>query len=134
MQTELGILGLYGLVTIITILIQVTAAMLQVGPMALFYPRDDLKLTGMAARLDRAQINSVVAMALFAPAVLILQLNGLGTAGTLMAAQAFLIARILYVPLYAFGIPVLRTGVWAVGFIATIWLYICGIGAAVVVQ
>lgn len=134
MGTELGILGLYGLVTIVTILIQASAAALQVGPLALFYPRDDLKLTGIAARLDRTQVNAIVAMALFAPAVLILDLKGLSTPGTLLAAQTFLIARILYVPFYAFGIPGLRTLVWGLGFAATAWLYICGMGSAVAMQ
>jgi uncharacterized MAPEG superfamily protein len=126
MSNEIGILGLYGLVTLVTILIQATAAGLQVGPLALFYPRDDLKLTGMAARLDRCQINAVIALALFAPAILILAYKGLSTPTTLMAAQIFLVARILYVPAYAFGIPGARTLVWAAGFFATAYLYLAG--------
>ena len=59
LSSELNILGLYGLVTIVTILIQATVAGLQVGPLTLFYPRDDVQLTGIAARLDRAQINAI---------------------------------------------------------------------------
>ena len=127
MSSEIGILGLYGLVTILTILIQVTVAGMQVGPLALFYPRDDQKLTGIAARLDRAQANAVVALALLAPAILILALNGLSTPATLLAAKIFLVARILYVPAYAFGIPGARTLVWGIGFAATAYLYIAGL-------
>ena len=135
MGTELGILGLYGLVVIVTILAQLVAAQAQVGLDMLVKPRDDMpKLTGVAGRLERAQLNSIVAMALFAPAVLILQAKGLATPGTLLTAQVFLIARIAYVPIYAAGVPWVRTLIWVVGFLATAWLYISGFGSAVVVQ
>ncbi|MBC7477180.1 MAG: MAPEG family protein [Pseudorhodobacter sp.] len=129
MGSEIGILGLYGLVVIITIMVQAGAAQGQVGQLALLKPRDDMpRLTGVAGRLDRAQINSVTAMALFAPAVLMLAQNGLATTSTLHAAQAFLIARILYVPLYAFGVVGLRTLVWVIGIVATIWIYVVALG------
>ena len=132
MGTELGILGLYGLVIIVTILAQILAAQAQVGLEVLVKPRDDMpKLTGVAGRLDRAQLNSIIAMALFAPAVLILHAKGLATPGTLLTAQVFLIARIAYVPVYALGWPWARTLIWLVGFLATAWLYISGFGSAV---
>lgn len=125
MSSELTILALYGIVVILTLVWQVLAAMAQVGLPMLAKPRDDMPpLAGMAGRLERAARNSVTALALFAPPVLILaQTDGLG--GTsLIAAQAFLVARILYVPVYAFGIPWLRTVIWSVGFLATLALYL----------
>lgn len=132
MGTELGILGLYGLVVVITILAHVLAAQAQVGLATLVKPRDDMpKLIGVAGRLERAHINSIVAMALFAPAVLILALKGITTPSTLLAAQVFLIARILYVPVYAAGLPWARTLIWLAGFLATAWLYWVGLGVAV---
>ncbi|NRB03831.1 MAG: MAPEG family protein [Rhodobacteraceae bacterium] len=124
MTSELSILALYGFVIAITILIQVTAALGQASLLDLARSRDDLPdLTGIAGRLLRAVNNSIVAMALFAPAVLILEVKGIHTAQTLLAAQVFLIARIAYVPIYAFGIPWLRTLVWITGFLATLLLY-----------
>ena len=132
MSSELQILGLYGLVVIVTILAQVLAAQAQVGLPMLLAPRDDgPKLTGVAGRLERAQLNSIVAMALFAPAILILAQKGISTSSTLMAAQAFLIARILYVPIYAIGLPWARTIAWLIGFLVTAWLYWLGLGTAV---
>lgn len=129
MGSEIGILGLYGLVVIITILVQASVAQGQVGQLALLKPRDDMpRLTGVAGRMDRAQMNSVVALALFAPAVLMLAQNGLATTSTLRAAQAFLIARVLYVPFYAFGVIGVRSLAWAVGMLATIWIYIVALG------
>ena len=89
--------------------------------------RDDMaSLTGMAGRVARTLENSVVAMALFAPAVLVLSAQDGFTAGTLLAAQIFIIARVLFVPIYAFAIPVpfLRTIVWMTGFLATAYLYL----------
>ncbi len=132
MGTELGILGLYGLVVVVTILVHVLTAQSQVGLEVLVKPRDDMpKLTGVAGRMERAHLNSVVAMALFAPAVLILAQKGMMTSNTLLAAQVFLIARILYVPVYAAGLPWARTLIWLAGFLATAWLYWLGLGVAV---
>ena len=132
MGNELGILGLYGLVVIVTILVQVLTAQAQVGLEMLVKPRDDMpKLLGVAGRMERAQLNSIVAMALFAPAVLILAHKGLSSSTTLLAAQAFIIARILYVVVYAMGLPWARTLIWVVGFLATAYLYIAGMGLAV---
>ena len=128
MGTELGILGLYGIVVMIVMVVQVLAASGQVGLPMLASPRDDMpKLESVAGRMDRALNNCIVAMVLFAPAILILNAKGISTSGTLLAAQAFLIARVVYVVIYAAGVAWLRTLVWAVGFLATLYLYIVGL-------
>ena len=125
MSSELSILALYGLFIVVLILVQVLAAAGQVGLGELAKPRDDMpKLTGVAGRLDRAQMNSVIAMALFAPAVLMLSAQGAFTANTLLAAQIFLIARILYPIVYVMGTAWIRTLLWTAGFLATAWLYL----------
>ncbi|WP_170751811.1 MAPEG family protein [Ruegeria lacuscaerulensis] len=127
MSSELSILALYGLVVIVVVLLNVLTAMSQVGLMTLGGARDDMPpLTGVAGRVERALANSVVAMALFAPAVLVLSAKDAFTGGTLFAAQIFLLARIAFVPIYAFAIPVpfLRTTVWLAGFLATAYLYL----------
>ena len=69
-------------------------------------------------------------MALFAPAVLILKVTDGFGAGTLTAAQAFLVARVLYVPAYGLGLTGIRTALWLVGFAATVVLYIIALMAA----
>ena len=128
MTSEITILGLYGLLLIVTILLQAVSALSQVGLMPLLQSRDDMpKLPGIAGRMDRAQLNSAIAMALFAPAVLILTQKGLSTGSTVLAAQIFLIARILYVPAYAFGIAGMRTAAWSAGLFATVWIYLVGL-------
>lgn len=124
-SSELSILALYGLWLAVIVVLQVLTAMGQVGFMTLSRERSDMPvLTGIAGRMLRTLENSVVAMALFAPAVLIHAALGTLGQGTLLPAQIFLAARVLFVPVYAAGIPLLRTAVWGVGFAATIWLYI----------
>ncbi|MEZ5771799.1 MAG: MAPEG family protein [Defluviimonas denitrificans] len=125
MTSELNILALYGLYTALILLLQVTGAMSQLGMGYLLSSRDEHRtLTGITGRLDRALVNSVTAMALFAPAILILAVKEEFSATTLTAAQAFLIARILYVPAYALKLTGVRTLLWLAGFAATVALYL----------
>ncbi len=131
MSSELNILALYGLYTALILLLQVTGAMGQLGMGYLLSSRDEHRtLTGITARLDRALTNSITAMALFAPAILILALKDGFGAGTLTAAQAFLVARVLYVPAYGMGLTGIRTLLWLVGFATTVILYLMALMAS----
>ena len=74
-MTETTILAAYGLLVMLTILLQVLGGAQQLSLGYLLSSRDeDRSMTGMTARLKRALDNSIVAMALFAPAVLILEM------------------------------------------------------------
>lgn len=80
-------------------------------------PRDnDAPPTGVAGRVDRALKNYLETYAFFAVAVLALVVTERTDATTALAAQAYLGARVLYIPLYAAGIPYIRSLVWLVGF------------------
>lgn len=68
----------------------------------------------MTARLQRAQANLFETLPLFAAAVLIAHVSATHGTLTLWGSWLYLLARIVYVPLYAAGIPVLRTLVWMV--------------------
>lgn len=119
------ILALYGIIVLVTILLQVLAAAQKLDLSQLAGNRESLpSLTGLAGRLDRAQMNSVVALALFAPAALILSQMQTLPGGALLAGWIFLIARIAYVVVYAMGIAYVRTVVWLIGFAMTFWLYL----------
>ncbi|MCB1174891.1 MAG: MAPEG family protein [Leptospiraceae bacterium] len=70
------------------------------------------ELNPTAARLDRARNNMLEALPIFlglALSALVLQGR---TGPAVSGATVFLIARILYVPLYGFGVPVLRSVAW----------------------
>ncbi|WP_136636636.1 MAPEG family protein [Pseudooceanicola onchidii] len=124
-MTLTTILAMYGIVVLATIFVQVLAAAQKLDMSQLMGNRESLpSLTGVAGRLDRAQMNSVIAMALFAPAVLILAQLPEPPATATFAATIFLLARIAYVVVYAMGIAYLRTIVWLVGFAMTFWLYL----------
>lgn len=128
MSSELSILALYGLLVLVITVLQVLTAASQVGVPMLSRPRDDMpRLTGVAGRMERCLHNSVVAMALFAPAVLILSARDGFGGGTLLAAQVFLLARLGYTLLYPAGIAYARTAIWLLGFIATAYLYIAAL-------
>ena len=123
-MTETTILAAYGLLIMITILMQVLGSMRQLSLGYLMSARDDPREAGrVTARIKRALDNSIVAMALFAPAVLILTVLDRNNDTTLVAAEVFLIARIIYLPVYALGVPAIRTLAWLAGFAATAILY-----------
>ena len=66
----------------------------------------------LSARLHRAQINLYESLPLFAAAILLVHVAGRESELTLRGAQLYLAARVIYVPLYAAGTPVLRSLVW----------------------
>lgn len=70
----------------------------------------------VASRVDRAQRNFWETFPFFAAAVLAVVVTGRASADTALGAQVYLWARVAYVPIYAAGIPYLRTAVWAVSF------------------
>jgi uncharacterized MAPEG superfamily protein len=71
----------------------------------------------MAGRLDRAQKNLFETLPIFIGAVLIAHIGGADAGMTVLGAQLYLGSRVLYLPLYAFGVPYLRSVVWIVGLV-----------------
>jgi len=129
MAPELTSLAYYGGLVLLTILVQVlAAASQQVGLPALAGNREGLVLTGMALRLERATANSLFALALIAPPVILLHLTKATTDVVGQIMLVFLLARVVYVLLYALGIAWVRTIVWLVGFGCTAVLYAMVLG------
>jgi uncharacterized MAPEG superfamily protein len=123
-DSEFSILAAYGLFVAFTILLQVTGALNQLGMGYILSARDENRtVTGITARLDRAQTNSVTALALIAPPILMLGIEDRFSPASLQAAQVFLVARVIYLPAYGLGITGLRTLAWLTGFAATAILY-----------
>ncbi|HEX6375896.1 MAG TPA: MAPEG family protein [Allosphingosinicella sp.] len=63
----------------------------------------------VVGRLARAQANFFETFPIFAAAVLIVAVAGLGDRWTAIGAWLWLGARTVYLPLYAMGVPVVRT-------------------------
>ena len=86
----------------------------QVGNLYTVGARDaNLQPAGVAARLERAQRNFLEAFPIFVAAVLMLEFIG-GTGGWLSVSGCllYLAFRCLYLPLYALGLPWIRTFSW----------------------
>jgi uncharacterized MAPEG superfamily protein len=111
-------------VIIAVILAHVLTATQQVGLSVLAGNRDNFVLTGLAGRLERATNNSLFAFALVSPAALMINLSDPANISADQLLLTFLIARIAYVALYAFGIAWLRTAAWVTAFMCTALLYV----------
>ena len=123
MTTELFYLWMSGLVLIIATLIQQLTSLFNVGLMPVLGSRENVKFTGMTGRLERAILNSVVAMTLITPAIVILHLMEITNASTVLAVQIFLTARIVYIISYGIGIMGLRSAGWTASLLSILWLY-----------
>jgi uncharacterized MAPEG superfamily protein len=81
-------------------------------------------LTGVAARVDRALRNFLETFPFFAAAALAVVVLERGDVTTALGAQCYFWARLAYVPVYAAGIPYLRTVIWGVslwGLLQLLW-------------
>ena len=123
MTTELFYLWMSGLVLMIATLIQQLTSLFNVGLMPVLGSREDVKFTGMTGRLERAILNSVIAMAIITPAIVILHLLEITNASTVLAVQIFLTARIVYIISYGIGIMGLRSAGWITSLLSILWLY-----------
>jgi len=124
MTLEMNYLAMYGLMTVVLVLIQVLISASQHGLMPLLGNRENLNSTGIAERAERTVQNSWVAMALIAPPILMLAITNVSAPGNALAVQIFLTARIVYAVCFIFGIKYVRTLAWITGFLATAYLYL----------
>lgn len=87
-------------------------------------PRDETlpPLAGMAGRLQRAQNNFLETFAFFAAAVLALAALGRSSHLTELGAELYFWSRVLYLPLYAFGVYFIRSLVWFVSLVGIVML------------
>ncbi|MET0387680.1 MAG: MAPEG family protein [Polyangiales bacterium] len=119
MSTELVLLGWTLVLALLHVLLPAFARTREVGTAYSLGPRDGGSappgvLTG---RLQRAQSNFFETMPLFAIAVLIAHVAGREGPLTLWGSVLYLTGRLLYLPLYALGVPVVRSIAWAVALV-----------------
>lgn len=124
MTTELTLLGW----TLVLALVQIMLpAMLRNGETGIAYNASARDESGppvgvVTGRLRRAQANLFETLPVFAAAVLIAHLGDRDGALTLWGAWLYLAARVVYVPLYAFGVPYLRSLVWGVSMLGLLMI------------
>ena len=82
------------------------------------------QLSAVTNRLFRAQANFFETFPLFAVLILITAVTQLYSVYSQVGAILYIIARVIYLPLYAFGIPYIRSVVWLISlFGITLVLY-----------
>jgi uncharacterized MAPEG superfamily protein len=124
-STEITVLGWSVVLLLVQVIAQATASS-DLGPKYLFSPRDEGRVSRsvVAGRLLRALRNLLETYPAFIALVLALvvtgKTGGLGATG----AWLWLVARMIYVVLYAAGIPVLRTLIWSVSILGLVLMLI----------
>lgn len=96
----------------------------EMGPWkALSNPEPDVRPhADWAYRLANAHRNAIENLVVFAPLAIMVHVLQLGTAGTAMAAAIFFFARVAHAVIYTFGVPLLRTIAFAIGFFCQVFL------------
>lgn len=130
MTPELTALTLAALLQIGQIALMAVPANLELGTGKTLSPRDPHRLekplmeqvTPRTARLYRAMNNHFESLILFAIATLVVTFADKANGVTAAACGLYLLARLLYIPAYAFGWVPWRSVFWALGLLAILIL------------
>ena len=76
----------------------------------------------LVGRLTRAQANFFETFPLVIAAILIVQAAGLNSKWTAIGAMVWLGARVIYLPLYAMGVPMVRTLVFMASLVGLLMI------------
>ena len=122
MTTELTYLALTLILALVQIFLPAGARTAEFGSKWNAGPRDETPeakkpLTG---RLERAQANLYETLPLFIGAVLIAHVAGRNGALTAWGTGLYFCGRVVYVPLYALGVPYVRSLAWLVSLIGLV--------------
>ncbi|WP_274627140.1 MAPEG family protein [Arvimicrobium flavum] len=124
-STEMTVLGW----SVVLLLVQVVAqafSTYDLGPKYLFSPRDEGRTSRyvVSGRLSRALRNLLETYPAFVALALALVVTGKGGGIAATGAWLWLAARIVYVVLYALGIPVWRTLAWLASIVGLLMMLI----------
>ena len=118
MTPELTYVALAIILAVVQIFLPATGRTLQFGSKWNAGPRDEIMppVTPLTGRLERAQANLYETLPLFIGAVLVAHVAGEDGFLTYWGATVYFWARVVYVPLYAFGV----TGLRSLAFLASL--------------
>ena len=126
MTTELRMLALSIALGLAQIVLSSHAISLRYGYRWAASARDQAMppLTGVPARLERALHNFMETFPVFVAAVLVADVIDHHSWMTVWGAQFYFWGRLAYLPLYAFGVPLIRSMAWNVATIGIILVLI----------
>lgn len=124
MKLELAMLAASCVLCLMQIVIASHAASRQRGYRWTASARDTevAPLTGIAGRLERALRNFLETFPVFVAAVLLVYVLGRSGSLSKWGAVLYFAGRVVYLPLYAVGVPVIRSLVWNVAFVGIVLL------------
>jgi uncharacterized MAPEG superfamily protein len=123
MAFELQMVAAAVIIGIIHLLWAAAAAQPQLGLKWNAGPRDEpVVLTGVAGRLERAFANFRETFPFFAALVIVDYLGGRLGDLTALGALLYVVARAVYIPLYAFGVPYVRSLAWVASMVGILML------------
>jgi uncharacterized MAPEG superfamily protein len=124
MKPELNLLVWAVALTVVQVLVALTGAFNQVGLMKLVGNREGMpEITGWGGRAERAHLNMVQNLVLFAALVLVAVAAGKTNDVTLLGAQIFLWSRVAYAAIYVAGIAWLRTLSWVASVVGLVLIF-----------
>lgn len=123
--TEITVLGWSVVLLLLQIALQAGTAG-DLGPKYLFSPRDEERQSSslLSRRLKRALDNLLESYPAFVALALALAITGKAGGVGATGAWLYLACRVVYVVLYAAGIPVIRTFVWLASIIGLVMMLI----------
>jgi uncharacterized MAPEG superfamily protein len=125
MTPDLHLLVWSVVLTFVQMLVAVTATNTQIPLTTLVQNRESLpELTDWAGRAQRAHRNMLENLPLFIGLVLVAHIAGRANPMTLLGAQLFFWARLVYAVVYVAGVPWVRTAVWAVSAVGLILIFL----------
>lgn len=126
MSLELQMLVWSAALALVQMVVSVIAAQGQVGLPILAGNREGMPaLTGLALRAQRAHLNMLESLVVFAVVVLVANAAGLANDRTALGAQLFFYGRLAFALVYLAGIPWLRTAVWGVSIAGILLVMSC---------
>ncbi|MGH8453217.1 MAG: MAPEG family protein [Nevskiales bacterium] len=116
MTTETLVLLLTLLLGLVHLSVGATIRVKQQGLFPLAGPRDDLPPVGgvFGPRAERANTNFKETLPWALALLLLVQMTGTANTYTAMGAWIYFWSRVAYLPLYVFGVPLVRTLAWAI--------------------
>lgn len=121
MPHDLQMLVWSACLTLVLVIIAVLLAMGEVGLPTLAGNREGMApLSGLAGRAQRAHLNLLESLAIFAIVVIVAQLTGRANGVTALGATLFFWGRVAHAIIYLAGIPWARTAAWAVSFVGIV--------------
>ena len=125
MSLELTMLVWSIALTFVQMVIAAAATTLQPGLPAKTGNREDAEgAMGWAGRAQRAHLDMVANMVVFAPLIVIADIAGRDNRMTEIGAQLFFWTRLAYAIVYIAGVPRLRTAAWSASAVAMVLVFL----------